>query len=242
MVICSKCGKQNEDDAEYCNKCGNPLIVTKKSYKETKVKDSSFEKQVEDFAGGVERIGKKAGEKIEQTAKSFSKETQDLGKRIEKATDRASTRVENWYDRTFGIFGPFISSFICIIILRLIIEGLRIGAKDTPVLYEVADALQFYLLLIFIVVLLSSYSSYISRKYKPFRWVSPIIIAISIVVISMIVVNIISIVGRSTNVPDFAKVETEFREKYMLMIFVIVLLIGYLINVVNVAWEKDQKQ
>lgn len=25
MVYCDECGKQNEDDAEYCSKCGNPL-------------------------------------------------------------------------------------------------------------------------------------------------------------------------------------------------------------------------
>lgn len=25
MVYCDECGKQNEDDSEYCSKCGNPL-------------------------------------------------------------------------------------------------------------------------------------------------------------------------------------------------------------------------
>jgi uncharacterized membrane protein YvbJ len=25
MVYCDSCGKQNEEDAEYCSKCGNPL-------------------------------------------------------------------------------------------------------------------------------------------------------------------------------------------------------------------------
>jgi uncharacterized membrane protein YvbJ len=25
MVYCEECGKQNEDEAEYCSKCGNPL-------------------------------------------------------------------------------------------------------------------------------------------------------------------------------------------------------------------------
>jgi len=242
MVYCSKCRKQNEDDAEYCSKCGNHLTVTKKSYKETSVKSASFGKQVEDFAVGVGQIGKKAGEKIEKTTKRIGKETHDLGKRIEKATERASSRVESWYDRTFGIFGPLVSSFICIIVLRLAIEGLRIGAEDTPVLGEVGDALQYYLLLIFVVVLLSSYTSYLSKKYKPFRWVSPAVIAVLVVVVSFVVVNIVSVVGRGTGEPDLANVETEWREKYMLMTFVIVLLVGYLINVATVAWEKDKNK
>ncbi len=30
MVYCSKCGKNNEDDAEYCNQCGASLTQSKK--------------------------------------------------------------------------------------------------------------------------------------------------------------------------------------------------------------------
>lgn len=30
MVYCSKCGKKNEDDAEYCNQCGASLTPSKK--------------------------------------------------------------------------------------------------------------------------------------------------------------------------------------------------------------------
>jgi len=235
MVYCSKCGKANDDYAIFCSKCGNSL--TDKS-----IKKPSFEKQVEDVAESVGRVGKKAGKKIEQAAKRFGEETQDIGKRIEKATERAGNRLENWYDRTFGIFGPLVSSFICLIIIRLVIEGLKIGAEDTPVLSEISAILLDYLLLIFIVLLISSYSSYFYKKYKTFRWISPIIIAVVIVVISLIVVNIISAIGTSINDPDLEKAEREWREKYMLMIFVIVLLIGYLINVIAVALEKDQKK
>lgn len=34
MVYCSKCGKKNEDDAEFCNKCGASLIGKKDLEKE----------------------------------------------------------------------------------------------------------------------------------------------------------------------------------------------------------------
>ena len=30
MAYCPKCGKKNEDDAEFCSKCGNPLGDSKK--------------------------------------------------------------------------------------------------------------------------------------------------------------------------------------------------------------------
>ena len=235
MVICSKCGKENNDDAQFCIKCGNSLTDRNSG-------SSSFEKQVEDFAAGVERVGKKTGKKIEQAVKRFGEETQDIGKRLEKATDRAGERLENWQDRTFGIFGPLVSSFIGIIVLRLVIEGLRIGAQETPVLGIVSDNLLDYLLLIFVIFLVSSYSTYLSRKYKSYRWISPIIVAVLIVVISTIVVTIASAVGKSTGEVNLIKAETQWREKYMFMIFVIIILVGYLINVATVAWEKDKER
>lgn len=235
MVYCAKCGKTNDDDALYCGKCGNSL-------NNTIIKDTSFEKQIENFAGGVERVGKTAGDKIEKVAETIGRETQGIGRRLEKATDRAGSYLDNWWDRTFKIFGPLVSSFISLIVLRFVIEGLRIGAKDTPVLGDVSDLLLDYLLLIFVVILVSSYSSYFSRKYKTFQWVSPVIIAVVLVVVSFIVVNILSVVGTSIGDLELVNVETEWREKYMLMIFVIVLLVGYLIKVASVAWEKDKKK
>jgi uncharacterized membrane protein YvbJ len=32
MTYCQKCGTKNEDDAEFCKKCGAPLDVSKKGY------------------------------------------------------------------------------------------------------------------------------------------------------------------------------------------------------------------
>ncbi len=32
MAYCPKCGKQNEDDATYCNKCGAPLSDAKREF------------------------------------------------------------------------------------------------------------------------------------------------------------------------------------------------------------------
>jgi hypothetical protein len=43
MVYCSKCGTKNEDDAEFCKKCGDSLTVIKKR---------SDERCEEECAGG----------------------------------------------------------------------------------------------------------------------------------------------------------------------------------------------
>lgn len=63
MIYCPKCGGKNDDDAEYCIKCGIALIREKKIYKKTETENISFEKQVEDFAERVEKAGKKIGKK-----------------------------------------------------------------------------------------------------------------------------------------------------------------------------------
>lgn len=235
MVSCTSCGNKNVDDARYCSKCGNSL-------NDTILNDTSLEKQVDDFAGNVEKASKELGEKIEKAAEKIGKEAEELGKRLEKATDRAGSSLDNWWDRAFGIFGPLVSSFIVLIVIRLVIEFLRIGSEDIVVLGEVSDLLLDYLLLIFVLIVVSSYCSYFSRKYKLFQWFTPIIIAVILVVLSLVVVNIISIVGNSIGVLELVNAGIEWREKYIVMMFVIVLLVGYLIKLGSVAWEKDQKK
>lgn len=39
MTYCPECGKQNEDDATYCNKCGAPLSGTKKEYEKDRAEE-----------------------------------------------------------------------------------------------------------------------------------------------------------------------------------------------------------
>ena len=53
MVYCSKCGKKNEDDAEFCGKCGDSLKTTKQDY------EKEWEKRCEDECsyGEIECVG-----------------------------------------------------------------------------------------------------------------------------------------------------------------------------------------
>jgi hypothetical protein len=218
----------------FCGKCGNSLKST-----DTK---PSFDKPTEGFAEEVGRIGKEAGKKIEDAAQRFGKETQEFGKRFDIASKKVSRNMESWYDRTFGVFGPLVSSFVVLIILRLAIVALNAGAEETPVLADIGNVLLDYLLLIFLLVLIGSYSSYIAKKYKPFRWATPVIIAVLIVFFSTIALNIIGVIGQNENIQEFIDAETQWRENYMVMIFVIIVLLGYLINIITVAFEKDQKK
>lgn len=95
MVYCQKCGKKNEDDAQYCSKCGKSLNVTS-------TKSTTFEKQVSNFAEEVEHLGKKAGKTIEQGVKNIGEEVKTIEKKVEKliqekqtTSDGSSSKVEN---------------------------------------------------------------------------------------------------------------------------------------------------
>jgi F0F1-type ATP synthase assembly protein I len=60
LVFCTHCGTENEDDAEYCVKCGAKLTVST---------EKSIEKRIEK---GAEEFGKRA----EMWAENFGKQTE----------------------------------------------------------------------------------------------------------------------------------------------------------------------
>ena len=62
MVYCHKCGKKNDTDAQYCNKCGH-LIA----------KSSTFEENIEKFADEIGRKAERFGKRVEKKAKEFAK-------------------------------------------------------------------------------------------------------------------------------------------------------------------------
>ena len=233
MVYCSKCGKKNEDDAEFCSKCGAPLI---KKFKE---ESTSFEKKVEDFAEDAEKLGDKTGKKVEEVAKRFGEAADEIGKRFEKKMDKAGKEFESWFDQTFGIARPLISSFFGLIILRFIIEVMARSVDDFPVLSDLSMFLYSYLLLFFVLMLLSSYNSYFYSKYKKkYRWFSPFFSSIGFIILIWIVSKIFIILDNALDIPALAII-ASFIENYIIAIFVFVLIIGYLVLMFRASTEKS---
>ena len=67
MPYCVECGKKNDDDARYCNKCGNLII-----------KRSAFEKDLEKFAEEFGRHAERFGKIVEKKAKQFAKSIEEM--------------------------------------------------------------------------------------------------------------------------------------------------------------------
>ena len=62
MPYCDKCGKKNDDDAEYCSKCANYIG-----------KGSSFEKDIDEFADKIVKKAEEFGELVGRKAEEFGK-------------------------------------------------------------------------------------------------------------------------------------------------------------------------
>ena len=220
-MYCSKCGKKNKEDAEYCNQCGTELIKTSKN----KTEES-------------EQVPSKETKSIEQVAKEFGEGIERIGQRLEKRFDKTSEGFNQWFDQIFGIFGPLIWAFLALIILRIIIFGMDIVEDDYTVIGRIGNVLYNYLLLIFGLMLVSTYNSYLLRKYKnQYRWISPAISTAVFIVILWIIAKVFIVIDAELDIPILTSVAT-FIESYLWIIFIAIILISYGFMMVLTPLEK----
>jgi gas vesicle protein len=231
MASCPKCGTKNDDDAVFCKNCGASLHSDV---------GATIEQQAKQFAKDMEQVGKKVGDRIAQTAKQIHEDTQVSARRFEHRMDRASRRAENWYDQTFGIIGPLLSSFIFLIVLRLAIAVLQLPSSETPDLNTFAGILLVYILPLFGVSLLSNYTRFFARKYYHFRMFSPLLYTITIVLLVWILARILSDVSVRFSITDLGSAAVSL-ENSLPTIFVFVLLLGYVILAINMPREREGK-
>ncbi len=220
MVYCSKCGKKNDDDAEFCCKCG--FILDNENIEKT------FEKKMKITASRMEEKAEKFGESMEKA-----------GKRLERRIEMTFKEYQNWYDNKFKFFGPLIWSFLGLIILRFIIWLFEISRDEIRILGELSDFLFFYILLFFGLMLLNTYNSYLNRKYKKkYSWISPTISTISFTVTIWIISQIFIILDTNFNIPVLTTI-ANFINTYIIVIFVIAFLISYCFVMLIIPYVKD---
>ena len=88
MTYCSECGKKNDDDAEYCTKCGNYIA-----------KSSSFEKDVEKFAEEFGRKAEEFGKRVEKKAKELTRTDEEKAQSMPKHCSDCDVNLD--YDAKF---------------------------------------------------------------------------------------------------------------------------------------------
>jgi len=192
MVNCPKCGKENPEDAEYCNNCGVFLKKTKSEYK--------IEKNIEHFGEEMEKIGKK----IEQKGKN----------------------IETWYHTKFGIFGPILSGLMALVILLIVIRLFSYFGTNKAWMISVSTFLENFIILFLIIFLLSGFSSYFSKKYKGFRFFSPLIGTVVFVFWFWVAIRILEILSDALAI-SFFRTLSDIFELLIIPLAFLILLLGY---------------
>lgn len=230
MVICSKCGTKNDDDASFCTHCGVSLCSDA---------GSTIEQHAKQFAQNMEQVGKKIGDQMTQTAKKIHETTQMGARQFEQRMDRMSHHAESWYNKTFGVFGPLLESFIFLIVFRIIIMVMDLPNQQIPDINTFAAILLVYIVPFFALSLLSNYTNYFSKKYFQFKMFSPLLYAIFFVLFCWIISRILYDVNDQFTIPDLQTAALSL-ENSLPTIFIFVLLLGYVILILSLP--KDQKK
>ena len=220
MTYCTKCGKKNDDDAEFCSKCGAEL--------DTNNKETSIKKHP-----------KKTEKLIEEKAEEFGRSIEKAGIRFENKFENSVKDFQKWYDNKFKLFGPLIWSFLGLIILRVIIELMNRSGDDIVVLGEIGDFLYTYLLILFGLMLLNLYNSYLNRIYKQqYRLISPAISTISFAVTLWLISKILKILDNNLDVPFFTSI-ANFIDEFLIIIFIAVLVLSYCFVLFIIPFSKE---
>ncbi|MBS3778460.1 MAG: PspC domain-containing protein [Candidatus Thermoplasmatota archaeon] len=196
IKTCSSCNKPNSDDATFCQHCGTKLNTVSSK--------SKFEQNMDHF-----------GEEMEQ-----------IGKKIEKTIESKSKHIESWYDTTFGFFGPILSALIAFSILFIIINIFSFFGQSRPWMLEISIFLESFLLLFLAIFFLSSFSNYFSKKFKPFRFASPLIGAIVFMIWFWAAIQILVIIANQFELSS-VQTFTSFFEALIFPLTVLILLLGY---------------
>jgi zinc-ribbon domain len=231
MVNCSKCGKENSDDASFCTNCGVSLHSDV---------GATIEQHAQRFAQNMEVAGKKIGDQMAQAAKQFHETTQKEAQHFEQRMDRLGKRTENWSERVLGPFGPLVESFIFLIIFRMIILVMEYANTETPEVQQIAAILLVYILPLFALSLLSNYTQYLSRKFFQVKIFSPLFYAIFFVLFCWILSRMLFDASTEFTISELQTASISL-ENSLPTIFVFVLLIGYVILVLNLPKDQGKK-
>ncbi|HVQ00614.1 MAG TPA: zinc ribbon domain-containing protein [Candidatus Thermoplasmatota archaeon] len=234
MQTCKNCGTENDDAALYCKHCGVSFKTG------VSAPASTVDQRMKGFAQDMDQLGKRVGDRVSQAAQRVADRTSKAGRRFEQRTDHISRSAQSRYDRTFGIIGPLVSSFIFLIIMRIVVELLQLSPDNVRVFQILGASLYTYLLILFGVTLLSNYTQYFARRSLQFRVFSPILIAVVPVVWLWVAMQVLITLSDPLKLPEL-KTAASTINSILPTVFIFVLLIGYVVFALDLSREQRRQ-
>jgi hypothetical protein len=235
MLYCNQCGRQNTDDAKFCDKCGSPLAMMGQKPEQAQAPGPA---PPEPPAPPPEDIGERFGKEMAAAGERFGREMAKAGERFGRQFEGAGRRLETRYDMRSHLLGPFIGALICWGILILIILGIQ--AARTPggeLAYpDLGNYLGGNVLLFFGLLILFGYVNYAHKRFrKQAVWVLPVSVAAGITIFSWLAAGALSALAIDTGRQDIADA-ASVGQTLLPIIFVIIVALGYLIVFTSSGW------
>ena len=96
------------------------------------------------------------------------------------------------------------------------------------------------MLLIFISILISSYNTYLLKKYKAnYQWISPCISTVTFIIGLWVVAKIFVVIDTELDISILASL-AHVIETYLIVIFFVVILISYGLKLVTTPLDKNK--
>ena len=227
MAVCSNCGSENPAEALFCEKCGKQL--TPQQVQQTT--QGGAAPPSEPFAERMKETGKKMGEAMDALAQTAGEKAEAVGQ-----------RATGWWDERLRIAAPILSGLIGVVIFLVVIiimDGIaNISSHERFWRNLVSFALRYFWLFVGL-IFLNSFSEYFYRRYrKRYRWVRPVATAAIVLGWFWIFAQVLEIGGRDLGHPSLTD-EGHFIGQVLPLIFVLILVLGYLILAFRVMGERS---
>jgi len=191
--------------------------------RKAKRKPVKAEVHAERFAKHMEKRGKEFGEEVDR-----------LGRKFGEHMERKGKEWENWWQRTFGIVGPFLSGVLglaCLAIVLWILNTVNLPLGNVFI-SNLSSFLFSNLALFFAFFLFFSYTSYLSRRFRrAYIPISPIVIAIGITIgfwLLMWAINLVNLSLANANLTSISL----FIQYNLFGIFLAFMFLGYLVLII----------
>lgn len=177
-------------------------------------------------------------DEIKKRFDDFAEEMQNLGKKMEKEGrglserfDYQSKQIETWFQRTFSVLGPILSSIAGLIVLGIIIWIFAFIGRETgnTIFTDISNLFLASIIWLFTASLLMTYTEYGNRKAPDtFKLLSPLTTSISLTILLWILANIFIILGKNMAIPFFPWI-AEFVNTNIIAILFLFITLGYLV-------------